>query len=243
MDLELKGVLPESPVKICRIHSIRKEFTGTEDYKILVCPKCVEEGERKKPLKSVDPEAVRELLEKSCIPEIYKNVEFEPETTEQEQAKDAAYELLGDVNCGVFIGKLGTGKTLMACNIVDSFIKKYQQPAVYSKFFRLISEIKDSWNTKTPTLNVVDRYVKPYLLVIDEVGMGFGSETELIYISQIIDDRYTAGKKTILCGNVDRSELKKVIGDKAYRRIVDNYVLIAFNWDRYTSKSGDSTEK
>lgn len=236
MDQVLKGVLQESPIKICKTHGIQKVFTGTEDYKLLVCPKCVEDGERKEPQGIVDPEAVKDALGKSCIPVIYRNVEFEAQNAEQQQAKDAAYSLLEDVNSGIFIGKLGTGKTLLACNIVDSFIRKYQKQAVYSKFFRLISEIKDSWNTKMPTLDVVDRYVMPYLLVIDEVGMGFGSETELIYISQIIDDRYTSGKKTILCGNVDKNELKKVIGDKAYRRMVDNYVLIAFNWERYSKK-------
>jgi DNA replication protein DnaC len=207
----------------------------------MVCPKCVKEGERVKSTKPHDPELIREILSKSGIPEIYKNVEFEPQNLNQELAKDAAYGLLDEVNSGVFIGKLGTGKTLLACNIVNAYIRKHHKSAKYSKFFRLISEIKDSWNTKTPTLNVVDKYVAPHLLVIDEVGMGFSSKTEMIYITQIIDDRYTAGRKTILCGNVSRTELQNVIGDKAYRRMVDNYVLIAFDWDKYNTKTGVST--
>lgn len=222
---------------ICKIHNLETKNIGNERFPLYSCPKCSEEKKRKLDLENMQEDLdIICLIKSSGVPKIYAGKIFEPKDAVQHSAKSAAFRIFEDKDCGVFIGKLGTGKTLLACDIIQEFIRTTRKRAKYVVFFRLISEIKDSWNAETPTLDVVDRYIEPELLVIDEIGLGFDSKTELIYITLLIDGRYSAGKKTILCGNVTTDELEQVIGDKAYRRIVENHVKIGFNWERYRKK-------
>lgn len=60
-------------------------------------------------------------------------------------------------------------------------------------------------------------YIAPNLLVIDEIGVQFGSEAEKIILFEIINERYEAMKPTILISNLSQQELGAYVSE----RIVD----------------------
>ena len=70
------------------------------------------------------------------------------------------------------------------------------------------------------------------LLVIDEVGAQFGSDTEKLFIFDIIDGRYQDMKPTILISNLDIAGIKDVIGERCVDRLREGGgSMIAFNWE------------
>jgi DNA replication protein DnaC len=68
-------------------------------------------------------------------------------------------------------------------------------------------------------------------LIIDEVGMQFGSDTEKMIIFDIIDGRYNNMLPTILISNLELSEVKELIGDRSIDRLrEDGGVVVAMKW-------------
>ncbi len=70
------------------------------------------------------------------------------------------------------------------------------------------------------------------LLIIDEVGSQFGSDTEKLFIFEIIDGRYQEMKPTILISNLDINGIKESIGERCVDRLREGGgSMIAFNWE------------
>ena len=131
----------------------------------------------------------------------------------------------------ILSGSVGTGKTLIAGALVSSLIRN----GYYAKI-RTISHIirtfKGSWG-KAATYteqDVIDDMIKLDLLVIDEVGVQFGSDTEKMFIFEIIDGRYNKMKPTILISNLSMPGIKELIGERCIDRLrEDGGKVIAFD--------------
>ena len=75
------------------------------------------------------------------------------------------------------------------------------------------------------------------MLILDEVGVQFGSETEENLLFDIINTRYEDRKPTILISNLDGAGVKKYLGERAFDRIrEDGGKLIPFTWSSYRGK-------
>ena len=136
----------------------------------------------------------------------------------------------------IFIGSPGTGKNHLACGIIQEIVKT-DKTAILTTTMKMIRKIKDSWTDRDMKEGeVIELYTKPDLLVIDEIGVQFGSDTEKLYISEIINDRYEAMKPTILLGNVSREELIEQMGDRVIDRFRENGKLVIFDWQSHRAK-------
>ncbi|NHX33749.1 ATP-binding protein, partial [Escherichia coli] len=84
---------------------------------------------------------------------------------------------------------------------------------------------------------VIRIYTNPDLLIIDEVGVQFGSEAEKLILFEIINTRYERMKPTILISNQTREELGAFIGERVIDRMSDGGgCTLAFTWDSYRSR-------
>lgn len=135
----------------------------------------------------------------------------------------------------IFLGACGTGKNMLAAIICQEVIKQ-KFTAVHTTIFKLVRKIKASWDRDSDETEeqVIRSFSRPGLLVIDEVGVQFGSDTERLYLTEIINDRYENRKPTILISNLNLSELEGVLG----QRIVDRFyegksAILSFTWDSY----------
>ena len=71
-------------------------------------------------------------------------------------------------------------------------------------------------------------------LVIDEVGVQFGTETEKFIFYEVINRRYENVLPTVLISNLTSDELKTFIGDRAFDRFrEDGGAILAFDWESY----------
>lgn len=96
--------------------------------------------------------------------------------------------------------------------------------------------MKSSWNKNAEESEeqVMRTYIAPNLLVIDEIGVQFGSEAEKIILFEIINERYEAMKPTILISNLSQQELGAYVGERIVDRMREGGgAMIAFDWESY----------
>lgn len=132
----------------------------------------------------------------------------------------------------IMVGGVGTGKTLLASVGIESIIENHKCKII--KTIDVVRELKATWakdNNNTEE-SLIRYYSNIDLLVLDEVGSQFGSDTEKLFIFDIIDGRYQNMKPTILISNLDIDGIKDSIGDRCVDRLREGGgVMIAFDWN------------
>lgn len=244
--------------EVCEIHGefISRNFFKTHWTK---CPACSEE--KRKEQDAIDAENRRidhikwreeqwvKKVGASGIPERFKDrtlESFVANTEAQRKALDFAMEYANrfeDVartgKSALFIGKPGTGKTHLSVGIALRAMQD-GHTALFTTVIRAIRRIKDSWSRDSDEneTSVIESFVFPDLLVFDEVGVQFGSETERLYLFDILNERYENRKPTILLSNLSIAEVKTFLGERAFDRLrEDGGQAIIFDWDSHRGKS------
>lgn len=170
-----------------------------------MCPKCVEEleeEERKKAGLQKDS-ALREKWSLSNVkPKFFGKSfgDYKPETESQRNALALVKAIAeGSSKRSVILaGNNGLGKTMLASLAV------MQRGGYIYKMYEIIMRIKSSYkaSAKEDEQDILNELSKAPLLVIDEVGKQFGSESERNWLSYVIDERYELDRPTILVSNL-----------------------------------------
>lgn len=215
------------------------------------CPHCLREEITKleSDLKEIDDREkqrfIADLKERSNIPLRFANASFEnyqvtdknrlAKLTCQRYAEKWA-ERFKQGGGLVFCGKPGTGKNHLACAIANSVIEQHQAEAFITTSMRIIRKVKSTWdrNAEMTEEDVIRVYCQKDLLIIDEVGVQFGTDAEKIILFEIINERYAQMLPTILISNLTESELSNYIGDRIIDRMKEGQgAVIKFDWDSY----------
>ena len=180
----------------------------------------------------------------AAIPERFKDrtlESYKAKTTGQKKALAFAKEyaenfdkVLQTGRSCIFVGKPGTGKTHLAIGIALAIMQQKRSP-LFVTVQRLIRRVKDSWHTKDETESqVVEVYASPDLLILDEVGVQFGSEFEKQVLFDVLNTRYENRKPSILLSNIPREQLADYLGERVTDRLrEDGGKMIGFDWDSY----------
>jgi len=215
------------------------------------CPQCTR-IKRDKRIKERDKQEAKEREQRkwaakigsAAIPERFKNRTLESyvaKTSGQQKALAFATEyaenfdlVLKQGRSAIFVGKVGTGKTHLAIGIALSIMQQ-QRSALFVTVQRLIRRVKDSWHTKEETESqVVDVFASPDLLVLDEVGVQFGSEFEKQVLFDVLNTRYENRKPSILLSNIPKEQLSDYLGERVTDRLRENGgKVIGFDWESY----------
>lgn len=239
--MSLKKVLESElgkTTKNCESHgeyeSEGKSFMGTEIWS--PCPACahdreIEQAENARAEKDAEEERKLErFYEETGIVKRYRGLtlaNFNPKPSQKnahELAEQFCVRFDEMANRGqtiVFPGNIGTGKTRLACAII--------QTLGFGKYIRAIDisrDIRATYSSNAQTeREVVQSYVDQPLLVVDEVGVQMGTEKERIFLTDIIDRRYGDLHPTIICSNLNESQLTEVFGARAWSRLKQNYLI------------------
>jgi DNA replication protein DnaC len=136
----------------------------------------------------------------------------------------------------VFYGKNGTGKTHLACAVMRHIWIEYQCTSLYSTVSNLVREVHMSYNEshEEDEQSIIDKYIAPHLLVLDEVGMQKNSDSERSILNDVVGGRYNAIKPTIVISNLDKNDVVKYIGGRIMDRLKENGGFsIDFSWKSY----------
>lgn len=140
----------------------------------------------------------------------------------------------------VMCGKPGTGKNHLALAIAKHVINQHQSAAMFTTALRIARMFKSTWskNSEYTESDVIKTYTDPDLLIIDEVGVQFGSDSEKLILFEIINTRYEKMRPTILISNLPKDELSAFIGERVIDRMNDGGgCTLAFTWDSYRSRA------
>ncbi len=240
----------------CEKHNIpfkieRIPIFGERVFKF--CSKCREEEkiaaeERERAIEALKKqELINRRIDNAMVAPRFKDKTLENyKVVNDEQAKiiEDVKWFLENLSCTglIFIGKPGTGKNHLASAIVKEVIKK-NKIALMTEAVKAVRAVKESWKGNGETESqVMARFSTPDLLVIDELGVQSGSDTERRVLTEIINDRYNYKKPTILIGNVTISELEIIIGDRALDRFKEGGRVLVFNWESWRAVQGNSFE-
>lgn len=185
----------------------------------------------------------------ACIPERFKSrrlESFEAETPGQKHAHEAAKGYADDFarvsaqngRSLVFIGKPGTGKTHLAIGIALQ-VMEAGHSALFVTVMRAIRRVKDTWGKSGESeSDAIAAIVAPDLLILDEVGIQFGSETEKLILFDILNERYELRKPCILLSNFTLPEVQAFLGERIFDRLrEDGGQVVPFDWDSHRGRA------
>lgn len=140
----------------------------------------------------------------------------------------------------VFVGLPGTGKTHLAIGIALRVMARFDASTVFVSVRELMLQIKHTF-TKNPERTeweVVQDYVKPDLLVLDEVGVQSGTDFEKHSLFSIINARYEQRKPTLYLSNLSFDEVSIYLGERVMDRIrEDGGEVVPFVWASHRGRA------
>lgn len=132
------------------------------------------------------------------------------------------------------VGKRNTGKNHLAVATAKNFIDRKLNTKI-TKVSKLVRAFHDNLRVNGNEQKILNNYIRPDILIIDEVGRQRATDSELLYLEEIIDDRYEEMKPTLLIGNVSSpKEMKEFIGERSYSRYerTGSKTLVC-NWEEF----------
>jgi DNA replication protein DnaC len=215
------------------------------------CPACESEREAEWQRREREQEQRKlrsriEEAKKACaIPARFAMATFdgyEARTNEQAKALATAKafaEKFTDLSASganlIFSGNPGTGKTHLAAAIANRLLDQGRR-VFYRRVYELLREIKDSWaqDSEASESEVVRKYSKVELLILDEVGVQFGKDSDKILMFELLDNRYANRKPSVIVSNLDEEGMTQFLGERVIDRLCDSSsAMVAFNWDSY----------
>jgi DNA replication protein DnaC len=131
----------------------------------------------------------------------------------------------------ILAGPVGTGKTHLACALTRKLVTadvggKYVSQANY------LRAIRQTWGDhKRDESSVIEDFIRPRVLVLDDIGAARGNENDTLRLGELIADRYDALKPTVYVTNLTPDVLKATVGDRSYDRMRDGATMIVLNGD------------
>jgi len=132
----------------------------------------------------------------------------------------------------IFCGMPGTGKTHLSIGIALEIMKNGKS-ALFTTVQRIMRRMKETFrrDSEDSERDVIDILTYPDLLIIDEIGVQFGSEFEKNLMFDILNERYEKCRPTLLLSNLTIPEVKAFLGARIYDRLKeDGGKFVSFDW-------------
>ena len=188
----------------------------------------------------------REKLDAAELPAIFRGRSFAnyvAETDGQRRALAVAQEFAANFSdhkqAGdwlVLSGNPGTGKSHLAAAIMQQVME--HGTAFYTTVIGLVRMFRDCWDagaTRTEA-QVWQTLMQADLLVIDEVGVQYGSDAETLQINELLDRRYRELRPVMVLTNLDMQALRRTLGERVYDRMKQKARIVLFDWGSYRAR-------
>lgn len=140
----------------------------------------------------------------------------------------------------LFLGKPGTGKTHLAVGIGMQIMQRDNRSVLFTTVMRAIRRVKDTWSrdSRESESEAIAALVFPDLLILDEVGVQFGSDTEKLILFDVLNERYEKRRPTLMLSNLGLDDVRAFLGDRIFDRLrEDGGESIVFDWESYRGKA------
>lgn len=228
--------------------SVGKKYMGKREIWSR-CPGCVQdhddEEKRKEEEKRTQAAQARleEMLESACVPKRFIGRTFDnfnAKTDGQQTALRIAQEYATDFQdhmrkgTGLIMSGLpGTGKSHLAAAILQSIMPN--SLGLYTTCMNIIRNVRGTWrkDSDSSESEILAGYSDVALLVIDEIGVQYGTDGEQTILFDVLDRRYRNMMPTILLTNQAKQGFKDFIGERSYDRLTETSRWVSFDWASY----------
>ncbi len=240
----------------CEKHKVKKSIFNTlTGGTVGLCDKCVDETDQiEKSIEARKAEAARQgILRASGISPRFKDSTIENFIITNDDQREAVrrvesiYKRLeweDKFTGAIFCGLPGTGKNHLASAILTRWHDEKRKSFMLTSVHALMLSIRETWNRREGKTEseIISRYTSCGILVIDEVGVQSGSETEQNIMSGIINTRYEWYRPTILISNLPlvskapgEMSLTSVLGERVIDRFREGHI-VTFTWESHRGK-------
>lgn len=248
----------ETEFGMCETHGQFEILSMTLlDRKIrrLKCPRCLDEDRAAEDARKIqeEAEASRRRWEakigQAGIPERFRDRTLDAYAAEGDGQKRAiefarsyADGFCDPANAGksaLFVGQPGTGKTHLAIGIALHVMAEGRS-AMFATVMRALRMIKDTWrrDADMSEAEAIQSLVYPDLLILDEIGVQFGSDSEKLLLFDVLNERYERRRPTILLSNLTAKEVSGYLGERIMDRLrEDGGEVIVFDWKSHRGQS------
>lgn len=121
----------------------------------------------------------------------------------------------------LIFGPVGAGKSHLACALANAMIAA-GRTALYTTLFEGVMRLKGTWRAgaETSEEELFRRLGAVDLLVLDEIGIQRGTETEALFISTVADRRARARLPTVCVSNYGPEEILAIWGERNFDRLL-----------------------
>lgn len=141
-------------------------------------------------------------------------------------------EILKTGGAVAIIGKRGTGKTRLSCEVLRDGAPHEGR---YTTAMGIFLDLRNSFrSTEGPSeAQVIERLSSATLLIIDEIQERGNTEWEDRILTHILDKRYGAMRPTLLIGNLTVQELKDTLGTSITSRLNETGAIMEITGPSY----------
>ncbi len=188
------------------------------------------------------PERIRRYWRESHVPALHaEKIDF-PAAKLREPIAHAGWqknweiirEPLGTGALLICLGRRGTGKT-QASALAAAVTCAADRSCRYVTAARFFVAIKSTYRREADKTedDVLNEFARPSLLVVDEAHERSESAWETRLLTTLCDERYGAGKDTILLGNQTSAEMSAALGSSIVDRARENGGIVLYDWQSF----------
>ncbi len=141
--------------------------------------------------------------------------------------------------CLVMCGRTGTGKTMLACAAALHIAVEHGKLCRYTTAYHIVRDIKDTYGGQSGRTerDIVRALVEPDLLIVDEIGVQHGTDTEKLLLFEVLNGRYESMKPTVVVSNEEPGGIAAYLGDRVMDRLAENGgAMLVFDWQSHRGK-------
>jgi len=146
-----------------------------------------------------------------------------------------------------FWGQAGSGKTLIACIMLQELMIKYGGGGKFIDLSRqFFQRLRSSFNVTDESYghagHILDELIEIPFLVVDDFGIQRNTEWESEMLYNLIDSRYADERPTIITSNIPADDLKTVAHGRIYSRIQEMCKIIHVDLPDYRERFKQTIE-
>lgn len=222
------------------------------------CPDCAEEREadaRKAEAEEtakVARERIERTMDQAAIPSRFRSRSFENFRVESDAmrhalsvAREFAEKFPEHEERGsnlIFSGLPGTGKSHLAIAVLQALLP--ERVGMYATCMGVIRAVRETWrrDSERSETQVLKTLADVPLLVVDEIGVQYGTDGEQTILFDVLDRRYREMMPTILLTNQDKKGFAAFIGERTFDRLVETSRWVPFDWPSYRARARKEAE-